>query len=106
MSLLLFLLACSRVYAFDDDSAKRFEALKREFEAAQSEWWDQLDKAGDPDGAVPSEVTDKDPTRSFVPRFRAFAEEQAGRPAAIPALVWLVDHGGRGDDGEACAVRK
>ncbi len=100
-------LASAPLAAADDE----FDALMAEFEQAQGKWFEQLSRAdeepkadegaqaekkaaGQPP-ASESELVDPDnmpphPAKKFLPRFRAYAEQQAGKPEAIPALSWMV----------------
>ena len=71
---------------------EEFDQLKAALDAAQQKWYSAMNEArGETGDAAPD--PDKLPPRpeaEFIPRFKAYAEKHAGKPAAIPALVWLV----------------
>lgn len=47
----------------------------------------------------------KHPAREFLPKFKAWAEDHAGKPEAVPALVWILRNGqGAGESGKKSAV--
>ncbi len=62
---------------------EEYDRLLKSFEDAQQSWFEKMRalKEGEAEPAEPS------PT--FVPQFRAYAEKHAGKPEAIPALAWL-----------------
>jgi hypothetical protein len=62
-----------------------YERLLASFEAAQQKWVEQTRDLKK--GRAPP----RHPTRTFLPKFRAYARKHAGKPDAIPALVWLID---------------
>ncbi|MFQ5807036.1 MAG: peroxiredoxin family protein [Phycisphaerae bacterium] len=70
-----------------------FDALQREFDEAQREWYQELEKYRGEDGIYRYNADDMppNPTDVFLPRFRAYAEKHAGTPAALPALVWIIN---------------
>jgi hypothetical protein len=64
---------------------EEYDRLLQSFDEAQQKWSEQtraLKKGRTP----PPE-----PTRTFVPKFRAYAKKHAGQPEAIPALIWLIN---------------
>ncbi len=73
-----------------------YDKLVEEFGEAETRWYEQMSAAPEPkEGeSVPAIDMTKRPATAFVPRFRAYAEKHAGKPAAIPALVWLINQTG------------
>jgi len=72
---------------------EKYDELKAEYDKKVAEWYALLSEAADKDGA--GGEAPAHPAEAFVPRFKAYAVEQAGKPEAIPALVWLVNAGAR-----------
>jgi hypothetical protein len=64
--------------------ADEFDVLKAEFEAAQQKFWD----------AKEGEKT-TDPTATFVARMRELAEKQAGSPAELKSLSFILQNARR-----------
>jgi hypothetical protein len=60
-----------------------FVKLKKEFDEAQGRWY-EVYKKNFPSGEMPPR-----PEIEFRPKFEKYAKEHEGKPAAIPALVWL-----------------
>ncbi len=71
-----------------------YDKLVEGFGEAETRWYEQMEAASKAkDGeSVPAVDMTKRPAIEFVPRFRAYAEKHAGKPAAIPALAWLIDN--------------
>jgi len=61
-----------------------YDKLVKEFGAAQQKWYQQLQAQKEGETAPPN------PVDEFLPKFRAYAEQHAGKPEAIPALAWIV----------------
>jgi len=57
-------------------------SLQRQYSQAVVQW--QSYAATQPQGRVPHPASD------FLPRFRQFAEQHAGKPEALPALMWIL----------------
>ena len=72
---------------------EEFDQLVKSFEQARQKWYQELRKHRKPDGSIDWEAKDlpPEPEKTFLPKFRAYAEKHAGKSAAIPALVWIVN---------------
>jgi hypothetical protein len=71
---------------------EEYDNLEQEFDSAQQAWYEELSKHQSDDGSYDATNLAPDPTETFFPRFKAYAEKHAGEPEAIPALVWIVDN--------------
>lgn len=60
-----------------------FDKINKAYEEAQNRWDDEYRKSGTVEGLPPQ------PEIEFRPKFEEYAKEHAGKPEAIPALVWL-----------------
>ncbi len=71
---------------------EELDGLIGEYNKAQEAWFQNLEKFRKEDGS--SEFKEgampPRPGPSFLPRFRAYAEQHAGKPEAIEALVWIM----------------
>ncbi len=69
-----------------------YDKLLEEFQKAEGTWYESIQAASEPkEGeSIPAFDMTKRPATKFIPRFRAYAEANAGKPAAIPALVWVI----------------
>jgi hypothetical protein len=63
---------------------EEYDRLLQSFDEAQQKWSEQTRDLKR--GKTPP----PEPSRAFVPKFRAYAKKHAGKPEAIPALVWLI----------------
>jgi hypothetical protein len=94
---------------------EEFDALTKDFEQAQSQWYEQMrsfsakGKAAGAD-SQPAEAGESEPAEMpphpaarFMPRFRAYAEKHSGKSEAVPALSWMIAAGGMpsDEDGQA-----
>jgi len=61
--------------------------LQDEFQRAQQKFFEEYQAGGEYDAK-------KHPAVEFMPRFRAFAEANAGKPEAIQALLWIMQSSG------------
>lgn len=70
-----------------------YDKLLEQFEKAEATWYEKNQAAAEPkEGeSIPAFDVTKRPATEFIPRFRAYAEANAGKPAAIPALVWVIN---------------
>lgn len=71
---------------------EEFDALQQEYNDAQQAWYEQLEKVPKTDGVYDASSMPPSPALAFVPRFKVYAEKHAGKPEAVPALVWIVDN--------------
>jgi thiol-disulfide isomerase/thioredoxin len=70
----------------------QYEALLKEFEAADREWNKVYDENARPPAKLDWEARYRaNPLWSFVPRFIELAETHPDDPAAIDALIWVTD---------------
>jgi thiol-disulfide isomerase/thioredoxin len=70
----------------------QYEALLKEFEAADREWNKVYDENARPPAKLDWEARYRaNPLWSFVPRFIELAEKNPKDPAAIDALIWVTD---------------
>ena len=79
-----------------------FDKLKKEYGEAQDKWYDASEKLVDknnPEKGVDTSKLPPQPEIEFRPRFKKYAEERAGKPEAIPALVWLATNAEGGEAG-------
>jgi hypothetical protein len=76
---------------------EEYDKLLKEFEQAQDAWYAQLQKAEDAledkDAPLDMSKLPPRPTEQFLKRFQRYAKEHAGKPEAIPALVWIMGTG-------------
>lgn len=77
---LVLLLTAAPLLRADEE----YDKLLEHFNTAQQKWFEQVQKLGEDERQPPN------PADEFVPKFRAYAEEHAGQPEAIPALAWIV----------------
>lgn len=97
-SMALLLAALSAFFIAPPASAdEELDKLKSDYDAAQSAWYEELAKHTAEDGSYDSSKMPPRPSEKFVPLFRAYAEEHAGKPEAVEALIWLVNEGGSGN---------
>ncbi len=89
----MLLLSCTQATLADP----QWDALSTEYGEAMDSWHAELTKAqGDGEnGSGMIKITNMlsmppHPSEKFRPRVRAIAEKLAGKPEAIPALIWLV----------------
>jgi hypothetical protein len=61
-----------------------YDQLVREFNAARQKYYQEIS------ASEKGEQRPADPVEQFMPKFRAYAERQAGKAEAIPALAWIV----------------
>lgn len=84
---------------------EEYDKLKADFQKAQQAWFQELRKAqeaqGDKSKPIDTSKLSPRPEPEFRPRFKAYAEKNAGKPAAIPALVWLMQAGAMGGTPDA-----
>jgi hypothetical protein len=91
-----------------------YDKLLKAFVGAQERWFAKLDtlqkaSATGPDKSSPDAVLGVSempphPSVEFLPRFQKYAEKNAGRPAAIPALAWILNSSAMTTDNPAEAV--
>jgi hypothetical protein len=67
------------------------DRLMRDYEQAQQNWYKQMRKMYEEGSDKAFDMTET-PEAPFIPKFKAYAEEHAGTPEAIPALGWLLSH--------------
>jgi hypothetical protein len=80
---LAFVVLASAVAPLQAD--EQYDRLLESFQEAREKWIAQT--ATLKKGKKPP----PDPTRNFVPKFREYARQHAGKPEALPALVWLIE---------------
>src|SRR6185369_4161697 len=71
-----------------------------EYGDAQNKWYEAYEKLADkdhPEKKVDTSKLPPQPEIEFRPKFKKYAEERAGKPEAIPALVWLATNADAGD---------
>ncbi len=69
---------------------KEFDKLKGQYDEALARWSEaRKSRAGAAE--PPGSTKLSHPDREFYPRFKAYAEKRAGKPAALPALTWQLD---------------
>ena len=91
-ALLIGVAAAPRVHADEE-----FDTLEQEYGAAEQAWAEQTQEAQSVEGIADTEELPPHPAKTFLPRFKAYAEKHAGRPEAIPALAWLISSAGVGN---------
>jgi hypothetical protein len=64
---------------------EEYDRLLQSFEEAQQKW------AAQTRDLKKGRTRPPDPARAFIPRFRDYAKQHAGKPEALPALAWLID---------------
>lgn len=71
-------------------AGEEYDQLLGEFQAAQQSWFKEYARASEETGAEPdlSKLSAR-PEKEFRPKFLAFAAKHAGKPEAIPALIWV-----------------
>lgn len=89
---LLIMLLIGMMGALPKQTGEEYAALEKEFSDAQQAWYAELSKHQTEDGSYNATDLPPEPTGAFLPRFKAYAEKHAGKPEAIPALVWIVDN--------------
>ncbi len=76
---------------------EKYDKLLNEFQEAQDAWYEQLQKAEealeDKDAPLDMSKLPPRPTEQFLERFQRYAKKHAGKPDAIPALVWIMGAG-------------
>ncbi len=102
MRRMLALVTLALLVAQTAPADEEFDQLVKSFEQAQRAWYKELQKHRKPDGSIDWEAEDLPPVpqETFLPKFRAYAEKHAGKPAAIPALVWILNEGAGDMPGE------
>jgi hypothetical protein len=84
---------------------EEYDKLQADFQKAQQAWFKEVNKASEAqtDKSKPLDISNLSPRPEpeFKPRFKAYAEKNAGKPAAIPALVWLMQAGALGGTPDA-----
>jgi len=85
--LLLFLCALMPSSLCGDEA---YEKLRNDYDSSVEAWYASLQEMAEQDGGFGSSALPPHPAVRFIPRFKAFAQERAGKPEAIPALVWLI----------------
>jgi hypothetical protein len=90
---------------------EEYDKLLKEFMDAQQKFYEKLQKQAEESEAKQKEQGEKaeieaidmtkgSPVIEFMPRFRKYAEDHAGKPEAIPALAWIVNMAGMASGGE------
>ncbi|MCC7291235.1 MAG: hypothetical protein IT449_04130 [Phycisphaerales bacterium] len=82
--------------------ASPYDALELAFNEAQQKFWESFKENTEPDWS-------KNPAKEFMPKFRKLAEDNAGKPEALKALVWILTNArmlemGQPAEGEAVAA--
>ena len=73
---------------------ERFATLQSEYTKAEGAWNERYSPGGKPTPDDETLVRYRDwPTWSFLPKFMEFAEQNPKDPAAVDALLWIVDQG-------------
>jgi hypothetical protein len=87
---------------------EEYDKLQAEFQKAQQSWFQELSKAqeamADKSKPIDTSKLSPRPEPEFKPRFKAYAEKNAGKPDAIPALVWLMQSGALGGTPDADGI--
>lgn len=81
-----------------------YEKLRNDYDGSLQAWYASLQEAAAVGDASDPPDLPAHPAIRFVPRFRAFAKEQAGKPGAVPALVWLIADGAKQAHNEESAA--
>lgn len=73
---------------------EELDTLLAEYRKAEAAWYQELEKsrAGDADAAIDFSSLPPHPAGEFLPRFKIYADDHSGEPAAIDALGWIIDH--------------
>lgn len=108
--MLLMLAGCTALAAQEPASteppapppASPYDALELAFNQAQQKFWEGFKEDKEPDWS-------KNPAKEFMPKFRKLAEDNAGKPEALKALVWILTNArmlemGQPTEGEAVAA--
>ncbi|RMF80984.1 MAG: hypothetical protein D6744_07640 [Planctomycetota bacterium] len=77
-----------------DDELDR---LRADFQQAQMEYYAQITKMQEKDGAIDPLKLPPNPSDAFTPKFQAYAQKHSGKPEAIPALAWLIQNAADSD---------
>ena len=73
---------------------ERYDALVKQYTAASVAWDKRYEPNGQPVAKDEVMIRYRDwPTWAFLPRFMAIAEDNPKDPAAVDALLWIVDQG-------------
>ena len=67
------------------------DRLKEEYAEKESAFHERMSKAEEYDAK-------SHPAIAYTPKFKAFAEDHAGAPEAVPALIWILEKGMSGSD--------
>ena len=67
------------------------DRLKEEYAEKESAFHEKMSKAEEYDAK-------SHPAIAYTPKFKAFAEDHAGAPEAVPALIWILEKGMSGSD--------
>lgn len=74
---------------------QEFDDLQKTFADARKAYSEQVKKLRaelPADGKLDESKLPPEPSAAFLPRFRAYAEKNAGKPEALPALAWVVNN--------------
>lgn len=81
---------------------EEYDKLVGEFEESQDAWYELRKQAEDDDnGSADTSKLPPHPATKFMKKFKRYAKKRAGRPDAIPALVWIVQNAGSAEPPEA-----
>jgi hypothetical protein len=77
---------------------EEYDELAEDFEAAQDAWYELRKQAKEDDeSSGDASKLPPHPAKKFMNEFKWYAENRAGRPEAIPALVWIVRNASEAD---------
>ncbi len=83
---------------------EEYDRLVEEFEEAQDAWYELRKQAEEDDeSSADTSKVPPQPSTKFMKKFERYARKQAGRPDAIPALVWIVRNAGQAEPPEGSA---
>jgi hypothetical protein len=107
---LTLLLAMPALWAEDhpkDKSAspaEQYQALLKEYQNATNEFFGKTLRDAKPEDRQKL-MAEKNPTKTFSPKFLALAEENPNDPIAVDALIWVLSNGPMDDKGPSAKAK-